>query len=222
MRAMRNWRSASTTSLLLDCGVLMGPLFVGTALVAGATRTQYSPRRHPVSALARGGSGWVQTANFLTAGTLTCLFAVGARRALRGQPGRTTLPLLLGGAGVGLLGAGTFVTDPVSGYPPDVPDRTAQRTRTGLAHELFSVPVLLGIPVAAVTHGIQRARRGQRRWAAYCIASAAVSLTGFLASGAGFGGMPRYVNWAGLLQRVGIVTAFGWMSVLALRLRRNA
>jgi len=197
----------------------MGPLFVGTALVAGATRAAYSPRRHPVSALAQGESGWVQTANFFVAGTLTCLFAVGARRAL---PGMTTLPLLLGGTGFGLLGAGAFVTDPVSGYPPDVPDRMAQRTRTGVAHELFSVPVLLGLPVAAVTHGMQRARRGQRRWAAYCIASAAVSLIGFLGSGAGFGGAKRYVNWAGLLQRVGIVTAFGWMSVLALRLRRAA
>lgn len=199
----------------------MGPLFVGTALVEGVRRRNYSPRRHPVSALARGDSGWIQTANFLVAGMLTCMFSAGARSALRSGPGSTAVPMLIATAGVGLLGAGAYATDPVSGYPPGVPDRLTGRTRAGMLHELSSVPVLIGLPAASYVYGRRCAARGEYRWARSSKAAAAVSLVAFLAAGAGFGQAPRFVDWAGLFQRIGIVTAFGWASLIALRLRRR-
>jgi hypothetical protein len=128
---------------------------------------------------------------------------------------------LIGGAGLGLIGAGMYATDPVNGYPPGAPDRTTQRSTTGLIHELCAVPVMLGIPAAAVTAGVRAAARGERRWAGYCLASALVSLGAFFASGAGFGGAEQFAGRAGLYQRIGIVTAFGWMSMLALRVGRR-
>jgi hypothetical membrane protein len=97
---------------LLTLGALAGPLFVGTFLVAGALRAHYDPLRHPVSSLELGPHGWVQHANFIVAGLLTLALAAGARAALR-----TPAAVLIGVWALGLIGAGVFTTDPVSGYP---------------------------------------------------------------------------------------------------------
>ena len=60
----------------LRCG--RGPVFAAVFLVEGALRDGYQPLRHPVSSLALGPRGWIQTANFAVAGTL---FLAGAARA---------------------------------------------------------------------------------------------------------------------------------------------
>jgi hypothetical protein len=211
-------RTAHASRLLVDCGVVMAPLFIGTALVEGQRRRDYSALRHPVSALALGEAGWIQRSNFFAGGTLTCLFAAGVRRAQVPSVPAVT-PWLLGAAGLGLISAGIFATDPVNGYPPGAPDRMEHRTRTGLAHELSAVPVMIGIPVLAVVAGVHAARRSERRRAGYSLATALVSLVAFIASGAGFGGGEPFARRAGLLQRIGIVTAFGWISYFALRVR---
>jgi hypothetical protein len=52
--------------------------------------------RHPVSSLALGDWGWLQTANFIVAGLLTLAFAVGLGLALRSEKGSTRGPLLVG------------------------------------------------------------------------------------------------------------------------------
>jgi hypothetical membrane protein len=103
------------TKALLACGVIGGPLFIVIFLVEGATRANYEPLRHPVSSLALGDYGWVQVANFIVVGLLTLAFAAGLRHTLRPGKGSTLGPLLVGIWAVGLLGAGVFVTDPVSG-----------------------------------------------------------------------------------------------------------
>jgi hypothetical protein len=211
-------RTADATRLLVDCGALMAPLFIGTALVEGQRRAGYSAQRHPVSALALGNSGWIQSINFFAGGTLTCLFALGIRRA-RARSVPAAAPWLLGAAGLGLIAAGVFPTDPVNGYPPGETDRLVHRTRIGVVHEVSAVPVMLGIPALAAVAGARAAVRKERRWAVYSLATAVLSLVAFLASGAGFGGGEQFAGRAGLYQRIGIVTAFGWVSLLALRVR---
>src|SRR3954451_19630759 len=89
------------------CGALAGPLFVGTFLVEGAVRTGYSPLRHPVSGLALGPDGGVQSINFLVTGALLVTFAVG-----RGDLVPRTARYLLAAVGLGMIGSGVFVTDP--------------------------------------------------------------------------------------------------------------
>ena len=73
---------SGTTDRLLACGLVAGPLFVVAFLLQGALKgSGYDWMRHPVSSLALGGHGWVQTANFLVSGLLTVAFAVGLWRA---------------------------------------------------------------------------------------------------------------------------------------------
>jgi len=64
-----------SAAAVLGCGVIAGPLFVGTFLVEGATRAHYNPLRHPVSSLALGEYGWTQT-TYSTSGLLHDLFAL--------------------------------------------------------------------------------------------------------------------------------------------------
>jgi uncharacterized membrane protein len=96
-----------------------------------------------------------------------------------------------------------------------------QRSRTGAVHEISAVPVMIGIPALAVAAGVRSARRGESRWAGCSLATAVVSLGSFVVAGAGFGGAEQYARRAGLAQRIGIVTAFGWISLLALRVRSS-
>jgi hypothetical protein len=62
-------KSARTRGLL-RCGQAAGPVFVAAFLLEGGRREGYQPLRHPVSSLALGPRGWIQTASFTVTGTL--------------------------------------------------------------------------------------------------------------------------------------------------------
>jgi len=206
-----------TTKALLACGVIAGPLFVIAFLLEGTTRADYDPLRHPVSSLALGDSGWVQTANFVVAGLLTLAFAFGLRLALRPGKGSTWGPLLVGVWAIGLLGAGIFVTDPVSGYPPGTPG-VAPYSWHGTLHDLFSLPAFVALGAACFVFGRRFAARGERGWATYLTASGLVFAIGFVLASVGFGQAEGLVDLAGLFQRIAVITGFGWLTLLAVHL----
>ncbi len=154
----------TTTEVLLRCGMLAGPLFIVTFLIEGLARPDYNPLRHPVSSLALGPNGWIQMANFMVAGVLYLALATGVLLARREQTvGPRSGAILIGAVGVGLLGSGAFITDPVSGYPPGTPDLLTSYTTSGALHDAFSVPVFLGLPAAAVTYAWWFLRHGNAR-----------------------------------------------------------
>ncbi len=207
-------RPVRWTRGLLYCGLAAGPVFVTTFLAEGATRDRYRPSRHPVSSLALGPRGWIQTANFAVTGTLVLAGAVGLGRAADPALGRAGRALI-GAAGAGLIGAAVFATDPVSGYPPGTPDALTQPSRTGMMHNLAAVPVFLGLPAAAFTCSWQSVRTRHRGFGLYCAATATTMLATTALAGAGFNQSPRLVNLAGLFQRASIVTGFGWLTALS-------
>jgi len=200
---------------LLGCGLAAGPVFVTTFLVEGAIRDRYRPLRHPVSSLALGSRGRVQTVNFAVTGALVLAGAAGLERA--GDPALSTRAgrVLIAAAGAGLIGAAVFATDPVSGYPPGTPDALTQPSRTGELHNLAAVPVFLGLPAAAFACGWRSIRTGHHLFGWYCAATATTMLATTVLAGAGFGQEPRLVKLAGLFQRASIVTGFGWLTALS-------
>ena len=204
-----------TTRWLLTCGLFAGPLFTVVYLAAGAIRDQgYSGLRHPVSSLALGRQGWVQVANFLATGGLLVAFGIGASRV---QTVSGWLPRLIGAIGVGLIGAGAFVTDPIGGYPPGTPALPTQRSTSGVLHQFFSSFVFVGMPAAFVVE----ARRGPRVWSAYSMATCAAFLGTFSASSAGFAQTRRLASVGGLFQRLALMAGFTWVTLLAARLLRR-
>jgi len=216
-RARQAW-----TRGLLGCGVAAGPVFVGVFLVEGAVRDGYRPLRHPVSSLALGPRGWIQTANFAVAGTLLLAGAAGLARADDRVASGRAAPALVGAAGAGLIGSAIFTTDPVSGYPPGTPDALTRPSRAGTTHNLAAVPVFAGLPAAALASGWRSWRAGQHRFGIYSAGTAVTMLTTMALAGAGFGQSPRLVGLAGLFQRASIITGFAWLTTLAARTLRQA
>jgi Protein of unknown function (DUF998) len=150
-------RPPSRPGRLLVAGLLAGPLFTVTFLIQGAFRGHgYSQLRHPVSSLALGLQGWEQIANFVVCGLLVVLFSFGVRASLRPGPGSLIVPLLVTVWGIGLVGAGIFVTDPVGGYPT----AASPVTWHGRLHDLaFSLPGFTALALAMVTASVAFARR---------------------------------------------------------------
>ena len=205
------------TRSLLYCGLAAGPVFVTAFLAEGATREGYRPLRHPVSSLALGPRGWIQAANFAVTGTLVLAGAAGVGRT--GDPALSTRTgqVLIGVAGLGLIGSAVFATDPVSGYPPGTPDALVSPSRAGTIHNLAAVPVFAGLSAAAFTYGRRSARVGQRGFDLYGAATAMTMLATMALAGAGFNQSPRLVNHAGLFQRASIVSGFDWLTALSAR-----
>ncbi|TDQ54241.1 DUF998 domain-containing protein [Actinorugispora endophytica] len=206
---------------LLWCGAAAGPLFVLVFTVSGSLRPGYDQLRHPVSSLALTGTGWVQVANFLVAGALLAAFAVGVRRTPRPAGARPGIgPWLLGAGGAGLIGAGLFPTDPVSGYPPGTPHALVY-TAAGAAHDGASMLFFFGIPAACAAFAVRSARG--RRWgfAVYSALSAAVLPAFFLLASAGFSQTEGFVELGGLYQRISVVTGLTWTTVTAALLLRG-
>ncbi|MFH8616765.1 DUF998 domain-containing protein [Streptomyces sp. NPDC017979] len=217
--APRGRRRTSGIRALLATGAAAGPLFVSAFAVQGALRAHYDGRRHPVSSLALGPYGRVQTANFLTTGALTLALAEGLRRA-PGQ-GATWVPRLVAGWGVGLLGAGAFVTDPVGDYPPDAPS-DPDITLPGGLHDAFSLLAFGSLIAAETSHARACRARGEHRWAAGSAAAAAVTAATFLYSGWAFDRTDAAGHRAGLAQRASITTGCGWLTLLALGTLKSA
>lgn len=196
--------------LLLACGLIAGPLFVAVFLSEGWTRDGYDVFRHPVSSLALGPTGWTQTVNFLLCGALTIAFAVAVWRAAAGRVGAVLIAVW----GIALVGAGLFVTDPVSGYPIGTPAVLAEYTTSGALHDGFSLPGFLALAAAQVV----LARGGSRRWLIYSLLSATAFVVCFLLASSGFAQTEPFVDVAGLFQRLAVITGFAWTVALAYRL----
>jgi len=205
---------------LLRSGLAAGPLFVAVFLAEGVVREGYSPLRHPVSSLALGRRGGIQTGNFAVAGALLLAGAAGLSRVADPEAG--AVPVLIGAAGAGLLGSGAFPTDPVSGYPPGTSGAITQPSRTGTLHTLFALPVFLGLPAAALISGWRSWRAGQRGPGLHGAATAAGMLATMGLAGAGFGQSPRLVSRGGLFQRASIITGFAWLTTVFARALRRA
>ncbi|MGH3158802.1 MAG: DUF998 domain-containing protein [Streptosporangiaceae bacterium] len=202
---------------LLRCGLAAGPAFVTAFLMEGCVRDGYQPLRHPVSSLALGPRGWIQTGNFGLTGTLFLAAAAGLARISSPAASSPPVPALVGAAGAGLIGAAIFPTDPVSGYPPGTPDAPERPSRVGTAHNLAAIPVFFGLPAAALACGWRSWQTGERAFALYSTSTAITMLVTMTLAGAGFGQSPRLVHLGGLFQRASIITGFAWLTALSAR-----
>ncbi len=208
------------TKVLLVCGAIAGPLFIVAWIVEGATRANYDPLRHPISSLSIGDFGWMQVANFIITGLLILAFSIGSRRALP-PSGSVWGPLLVGLVGIGLIGSGIFVTDPLNGYPPGTPLMPTERTTHGILHDLFGIPVFLGLPIACFVFARLFASWGERRWAAYSALSGFAMFVAFFLARLGFRQVPGFADFAGLFQRITVIIGFAWLTLLAVYMLKD-
>jgi hypothetical protein len=114
--------------------------------------------------------------------------------------------ILVGIWAVGLIGAGAFLTDPVSGYRPGTPPTPAGATTSGT---LFSVAAFfaLGAACFALAGG-----KGWR-WAIYSVLNVAAFLGAFFVAAIGFNQTEPFVEVAGLWQRVCVLIGWAWLTM---------
>src|SRR5262249_12221981 len=125
-------------------------------------------------------------------------------------------------AGIGLIGGGIFVSDPVFGFPPDKPLVLAQFTVRGHLHDLFSMFWFLGLPSACCVLAVRFLTMGELGWAVYSLLSGVGLFVFFffvLASW-GFLRRPGFVAVAGIFRRLWATTGFSWASFIAIHVAR--
>jgi len=208
-------------SFLLWLGTLCAPLFAIVFLIEGFTRAQYNWMRHPISSLSIGPLGWIQVANFVITGTVVALIGIGLRLAFAPHSrGSLFGPIFLVVAGVGLVGAGVFVSDPVFGFPPDKPLVLAQFTPRGHLHDLFSMLWFVGLPAACFVLAVRFFAIGEPGWAVYSFLSGLGMIVFFVLASMGFLQRPGFVDLAGIYQRLSATTGLSWASLIAIHTAR--
>jgi hypothetical protein len=216
--------SALTTKLtraLLACGGIAGPLYILVGVIEMLIRPGFDLRRHSLSLLSNGEGGWIHIAMLVTTGLLTIAGAVGMRRVLRGEPGGTWGPVLVGLYGLGLIGAGVFVADPALGFPPGTPPDANTISSHGLRHFVAGGSGFLGLIAACFVFARRFIAHKQLGWAAYSIATGVLFFAAFfgIAAGSQQGGATLTV--VNLAFSVAVVLGWAWVSTMAARVMQG-
>jgi hypothetical protein len=197
---------------LLRWGVLAGPFYLVVGLGQALLREGFDFARHPLSVLANGSLGWIQTANFVLSGVMVIAAAVGIRRVL--GPKSRALKWCLVGYGAGMLMAAIFPADPVDGFPPGTPTGPPTSiSTTGLMHFVAGALTFTLLGVSGLVGAWTMMRRQNASLAALSLFSGLAVLIGF------FGGIFSPIGIAGIWFAV--VVGWAWLSVLSLQLQRQ-
>jgi hypothetical membrane protein len=203
------------TKQLLACGVLAGPLYIAMTAIQALTRDGFDPTHHRYNLLTTGDLGWIHRTNYMVAGVLMLLFAVGVRRMLRQGRGARWGPLLLGLYGVAYITSGLFPADPVVGFPPGtLSESTTWHGMAQMASRSVSSAALIA---ASLVIARWFTARGLWGWAWFSWLAVPVSLGAFaLVSAAGADTATKYAAFLvpGILMWV-------WITALAVHLYRR-
>ncbi|MFI5282043.1 MAG: DUF998 domain-containing protein [Candidatus Dormibacterales bacterium] len=208
---------ARVTRSLLGYGVIAGPLYVGAVLIQSLFRPGFDLTRHDASLLSNGSLGWIQIANFVVTGLMVVACAAGIRRALAGGRSAVWGPTLLAVYGIGMIGAGIFVADPMNGFPIGAPaGRPDVITLHGMLHIVSAGFGFLAFVAACFVLARRFAGQNKQGWARFSMVTGVLFLAAFagLASGSS---SPVVVIafWAALLL------AWAWLGSVAVHLYRN-
>lgn len=209
-------RSGSVTRALLGYGVLSGPFYLIAGLAEALTRGGFDLARHDLSLLANGRFGWVHIAVLVLTGAMVIAAATGIGRALSGRPGGRWAARLIAGFGLGMIGAGAFVADPMNGFPAGTPDGPATHpTLHGLLHIVTGGLGFLCLIAATFVLGRTFARSARPGWAWYSRATGIAFLAGFAGIATGTASPAIVLGfWAA------VTIAFAWLAALSIHLYR--
>ncbi|MDP3890281.1 DUF998 domain-containing protein [Nocardioides sp.] len=204
-----NHRPGSSTDTLLILAALAGPLFYLSSLVQGLTRDGFDLREHPLSQLATGDLGWIQMVSFVAAGLGTLALAAAYRRVHCTGAAHRLVTLGIGLFGVGFVVAGLFPMDPQNGFPVGAPDGVVSLSWHAIVHVAAAVVAFLGLAMACVVRLVQCARRRQT---APALGHGLVAVALLL---------PVSPTGASIQVALTGLVAFGWVTVVSLRMRAD-
>jgi hypothetical protein len=209
-------RGAAVTRSLLGYGVLVGPFYLAVGLIQAFLREGFDLKRHPLSVLANGPGGWVQTANFVLSGLMVLAAAVGFGRAL--GPKSRGLRWSLGMFGASMLLAAVFRADPMDGFPvgtPAGPPTTI--SAVGLVHFVAGTLGFTALAVSCFFAASAMSRRNPPWLARLSFLAGLTILVGF------FGGAMFSKIVGGVLGIwISVVVGWTWLAVMSRHLYRMA
>jgi hypothetical protein len=209
---MKSSESEITQSLLRG-GVLAGPFYLAVGVIQGLLRAGFDFGRHPLSVLANGTGGWVQTVNFVLTGLMVVAAAAGFRRVL--GPMSRAVAWFLGGFGVSMIVAAVFPADPVDGFPPGTPiGAPTSISTTGLVHFIAGSLGFTFLATSCFFAAWAMWRRNVSSLALLSLVAGLAVVLGF------FGGIVLPIGIMGIWFAV--VVGWAWLAVLSLRLNRLA
>ena len=118
--------------------------------------------------------------------------------------------VLVGGFALGLIGSGTFVPDPMAGFPPGAGSDVSVSGMLQLVFGAFQFACLAAACWAASRWMV---KRGDAKWGGYSRVSAAAILAGFL-GGAAIAQSPIGVA----LLWVAVVASYAWITATSIYL----
>ncbi len=196
---------------LLRWGAAAGPFYLALGVGQGLARDGFDFARHPLSVLANGPGGWIQTANFALTGAMVIAAAAGFRRAL--GPKARGMTWCLAAYGLGMITAAVFPADPVDGFPPGTPAGfPTSISTTGLIHFIVGAFVFLMLAMSALFAAWTMFRRRVAGLAWLSLVSGLIVLVGF------FGGMVSPIGVLGIW--LAVVVGWAWLAVISIRLMR--
>jgi hypothetical protein len=198
---------------LLRWGVVAGPLYLTVGLAQALLREGFDLSRHPLSVLANGPGGWVQTANLVVTGVMVLAAASGFARAL--GPKSRAATWFLAGYGLAMIAAAIFRADPLDGFPPGTPKGLPTSMSTiGLMHFAAGGLGFLCLALSGFAAAWTMQRRGATSLALLSLLSGLAVVLGF------FGGIALPVGVLGIW--IAVVVGWIWLAVMSLGLQRLA
>jgi uncharacterized protein DUF998 len=201
------------TRRLLGCGVLAGPFYLAVGLGQAFVRDGFDFARHPLSVLANGPGGWIQTVNFVVTGLMVIAAAVGIRRTL--GPTSRALSVFLGVFGASMIAAAVFPADPMDGFPIGTPNGppTSISTR-GALHFAAGGLGFVSLAVSCFFAARTVSRSSARSLSRLSVLSGVIILLGF------FGGMAIPNSSPVLGIWIAVVVGWAWLAVMSRQLSR--
>lgn len=212
IRKSEGMGAASRTRTLLRCGMLAGPFYVAVGLIQAFVRNGFDLARHPLSLLANGPGGWVQTANFVIVGLMVIAAAVGLRRAL--GPRSRTVKWYLSGFGASMILAAIFPADPVDGFPAGTPEGFPTSISTqGVLHFVAGTLGFVSLAVSCFFAARTLSVRNESVPARLSFFSGLIVLVGF------FGGPALGSSSAATLGIwLSVIVGWAWLAILSAHL----
>jgi len=213
----KNIKSDLTNKCLILCGAIAGLLFTFSWIIQEAFRESYNPMMIPISSLAIGSLGWIQTLTFLITGTLIILFAYGLWKMTKNEYNGVSKwgIILILVCAVGLIGAGCFTTDPMNGYPEGTPLVNDNPSFNSVMHQLFSSFLFFGLPIACFIFANYFTVKKELKLMIFSSLSGILFLILFLLTSLGFSQLGGLQLYAGLLQRITLTIGFLWIFLIS-------
>jgi len=210
---------AKAARTLLRCGVASGLIFLLIFVIQILIHPEFHFTRSEPSLLSIGSLGWIQIANSVIGGLLVIAGGLGMRRVLRLSKGRGWGPFLIEIFGVGQVGLGVFVADPVGS--------ATSMTFHGTMHLIFEGASFGGLMAACFAFVRTFISLGQKPWAIFSAMIGLLFLAAFFSAAnasQGATSIPFILNlifvlswaWISLFsnQLLGMVSA--WETALSL------